>query len=73
MNRPTSARYRTPNWSSCTASLKKSGSLLILLDKEMTWLLFDSNPAGSQAPGAECDGAGGPGRERECVDLGGSP
>jgi hypothetical protein len=50
MNRPTSARYRTPNWSSCTASLKKSGSLLILLDKEMTWLLFDGNPAGSQAP-----------------------
>lgn len=30
--------YRTTNWSSYTASLRKRGSLLIWLDKEMTWL-----------------------------------
>ena len=31
------ARYRTTNWSSYNAALKKRGSLLIWLDKEMTW------------------------------------
>lgn len=38
MSKPSPARYRTTNWSSYTASLRKRGSLLILLDKEMTWL-----------------------------------
>ena len=38
MSKLTPARYRTPNWSSYTASLRKRGSLLIWLDKEMTWL-----------------------------------
>ena len=38
MSKPSPARYRTTNWSSYTASLKKRGSLLIWLDKEMTWL-----------------------------------
>ncbi len=38
MSKPSSARYRTTNWSSYTASLRKRGSLLIWLDKEMTWL-----------------------------------
>ena len=38
MSKPTPARYRTANWSSYTASLKKRGSLLIWLDKEMIWL-----------------------------------
>ena len=38
MSKPTPARYRTANWSSYTASLKKRGSLLIWLDKEMAWL-----------------------------------
>ena len=32
------ARYRTTNWSSYNAALKKRGSFLIWLDKEMTWL-----------------------------------
>lgn len=38
MSKPTPARYRTTNWSSYTASLRKRGSLLIWLDKDMTWL-----------------------------------
>ena len=38
MSKPSPARYRTTNWSSYTASLRKRGSLLIWLDKEMTWL-----------------------------------
>ena len=41
---PSPARYRTTNWSSYTASLCKRGSLLIWLDKEMTWL---APPGGS--------------------------
>ena len=38
MSKRSPARYRTTNWSSYTASLRKRGSLLIWLDKEMTWL-----------------------------------
>ncbi len=38
MSKPSPARYRTTNWSIYTASLRKRGSLLIWLDKEMTWL-----------------------------------
>ena len=38
MSKPSPAGYRTTNWSSYSASLKKRGSLLIWLDKEMTWL-----------------------------------
>ena len=38
MSKPSPARYRTTNWSSYTASLCKRGSLLIWLDKDMTWL-----------------------------------
>lgn len=38
MNNPSPARYRTTNWPSYTASLRKRGSLLIWLDKTMTWL-----------------------------------
>ena len=38
MSKPIPVRYRTTNWSSYTASLRKRGSLLIWLDKEMTWL-----------------------------------
>ena len=37
MTKPLPARYRTTNWSSYNAALKKRGSLLIWLDKEMTW------------------------------------
>ncbi len=38
MTKPSRARYRTTNWPSYNASLKKRGSLLIWLDKEMAWL-----------------------------------
>jgi hypothetical protein len=38
MSKPTPAGSRTTNWPSCTALLRKRGSLLIWLDKEMTWL-----------------------------------
>jgi hypothetical protein len=38
MSKPSPARYRTTNWSSYTASLRKRGSLLIWLDQDMTWL-----------------------------------
>lgn len=38
MSKPSPACYRTTNWSSYSASLRKRGSLLIWLDKEMTWL-----------------------------------
>jgi hypothetical protein len=44
MTKPSPARYRTTNWSSYTASLKKRGSLLIWLDKAMSWL---ARPEGS--------------------------
>ena len=38
MSKPPPARYRTTNWSSYNASLRKRGSLLIWVDKDMTWL-----------------------------------
>lgn len=45
MSKPVPARYRTTNWSSYTASLRKRGSLLIWLDKDMTWLApHDGSP-----------------------------
>lgn len=38
MTKPSAARYRTTNWSSYNAALRKRGSLLIWLDREMAWL-----------------------------------
>lgn len=38
MSKPSPARYRTTNWSAYGAALRKRGSLLIWLDREMTWL-----------------------------------
>jgi hypothetical protein len=38
MSKPSPACYRTMNWSSYTASLRKRGSLLIWLDQDKTWL-----------------------------------
>lgn len=38
MTRPDPARYRTTNWASYNAALKRRGSLLIWLDKDMVWL-----------------------------------
>ena len=37
MTKPTPARYRTTNWSIYNSALKQRGSLLIWLDREMTW------------------------------------
>ena len=37
MNKPKPARYRTTNWSAYNDALRKRGSLLIWLDKEMAW------------------------------------
>jgi Transposase DDE domain len=45
MSKPSPARYRTTNWSSYSATLRKRGSLLIWLDKKMTWLAqHDGSP-----------------------------
>ncbi|MFA3920924.1 IS5 family transposase [Ruegeria hyattellae] len=38
MSKPSTARYRVANWSDYNAALKKRGSLLVWLDKDMTWL-----------------------------------
>jgi IS5 family transposase len=38
MTKPMPARYRTTNWSAYNAALRKRGSLLIWLEREMTWL-----------------------------------
>ena len=45
MSKPAPARYRTTNWSTYNDALRKRGSLLIWLDKEMTWLApHDGSP-----------------------------
>ena len=45
MTQPPPAHYRTTNWSSYNSALRKRGSLLIWLDKEMTWLApHDGSP-----------------------------
>ncbi len=38
MSKPSPARYRTTNWSSYNAALRKRGSMLIWVDQEMAWL-----------------------------------
>lgn len=38
MSKPASARYRTTNWKSYNEALKRRGSLLIWLDKDMVLL-----------------------------------
>ena len=38
MTKPLPARYRTTNWSSYNAGLRKRGSLLIWVGKDMAWL-----------------------------------
>ena len=55
MSKPSPARYRTTNWSSDTASLRKRGSLLIWLDKEMSWLA--PHDGGPGRPAVFCDAA----------------
>ena len=38
MSKRAPARYRTTNWRSCNEALKRRGSLLIWLDRDMVWL-----------------------------------
>jgi hypothetical protein len=38
MTKPEPVRYRTTNWTSCNDALRRLGSLLIWLDKDMMWL-----------------------------------
>ena len=38
MMKPSAAHYRTTNWSDYNAALRRRGSLLIWLDREMAWL-----------------------------------
>jgi len=49
MSKSSPARYRTTNWSSYTLALRKRGSLLIWLDKEMTWLVSHDGSPGRPA------------------------
>ncbi|MBL3561095.1 IS5/IS1182 family transposase, partial [Rhodovulum sulfidophilum] len=37
MGKPKPARFRTTNWSAYNAALRKCGSLMVWLDKEMAW------------------------------------
>lgn len=37
MSKPEPARYRTTNWKSYNDALRRRGSLLIWLDKDMVW------------------------------------
>ncbi len=37
MSKPTPARYRTTNWPEYNAALRRRGSLLVWLDREMAW------------------------------------
>ncbi len=37
MSKPCPTRYHTTNWKAYNVALKKRGSLLIWLDKEMVW------------------------------------
>ncbi len=38
MTKPSPARYRTTNWPEYNAALRRRGSLLVWLDREMEWL-----------------------------------
>lgn len=46
MSRPASSRCRTTNWSAFNAALRRRGSLLVWLNREMEWLA-----AASRRPG----------------------
>ena len=49
MSKPTLATYRTTNWRSYNAALKKRGSLLIWFDPEAVWLAGPSGKRGRSA------------------------
>ena len=46
MSKPSPARYRTTNWPEYNAALRRRGSLLIWLDREMEWLASPSGRLG---------------------------
>ena len=46
MSKPPPARYRTTNWSSYSAALRKRGSIMIWTDREMAWLAPHEGPPG---------------------------
>jgi Transposase DDE domain len=46
MSKPIPARYRTTNWPEYNASLRRRGSLLVWLDREMEWLAPASGQPG---------------------------
>ena len=46
MSKPEPARYRTTNWSEYNAALRRRGSLLVWLDREMEWLATGSGRPG---------------------------
>lgn len=46
MGEPENARYRTTSWKSYNDGLRRRGSLLILLDKDMVWLAQNAKRPG---------------------------
>jgi len=48
MSKPIPPRYKTTNWSSYNAALKRRGSLTIWFDPEMTWEAAPSGKRGGQ-------------------------
>lgn len=49
MSKPAPARYRTTNWSEYNAALRRRGSLLVWLDREMEWHASESGRSGRPA------------------------
>ncbi len=46
MSKPVPTRSRTTNWSAYNAGLRRRGSLLVWLDREMEWLASPSSRPG---------------------------
>jgi hypothetical protein len=46
MSKPPFARYRTTNWPEYNAALRRRGSVLVWLDREMEWLAAPSGRPG---------------------------
>ena len=46
MTKPEPVRYRTTNWKSCNDALRRRGSLLIWLDKDMAWMAIRAGRSG---------------------------
>ena len=46
MSKPAPARYRVTNWSEYNAALRRRGSVLVWLDREMEWLASASGRPG---------------------------